>query len=127
MALYIARVKQEIQTGIDVHSKMPGATPEQKEATKAMLGEINKVVPFDVDVVLDTLRKNKKTLDSKMQGLLKTPNISPGIQMPKDLPAEPAAAAPVSSKQRAQPGEQVFTDAAGNKAVKRNEQWVEVE
>ena len=127
MALYIARVKQEIQTGIDVHSKMPGATPEQKEATKAMLGEINKVVPFDVDVVLDTLRKNKKTLDSKMQGLLKTPNISPGIQMPKDLPAEPAADAPVSSKQRAQPGEQVFTDAAGNKAVKRNEQWVEVE
>jgi len=131
MALYIARVKQEIQTGIDVHSKMPGATPEQKEATKAMLGEMNTVVPFDVDVVLDTLRKNRKTLDSKMQGLLKTPTISSGIQMPKDLPPEPAvsatAPASMSSKQRAQPGEQVFTDAAGNKAVKRNEQWVEVE
>jgi hypothetical protein len=131
MALYIARVKQEIQTGIDVHSEMPGATPGQKEKAKAMLSEINTVVPFDVDAVLDTLRKNRKTLDSKMQGLLKTPTISSGIQMPKDLPPEPAvssaAPAPMSSKQRAQPGEQVFTDAAGNKAVKRNEQWVEVE
>ena len=98
MALYIARVKQEIQTGIDVHSKMPGATPEQKDSAKAMLGEINRVVPFDVDTVLDTLRKNRKTLDSKIKGLLQTPTISSGIQMPKDLPPEPAApvAAPVS-------------------------------
>jgi len=131
MALYIARVKQEIQTGIDVHSEMPGATPGQKEKAKSMLGEINRVVPFDVDSVLDTLRKNRKTLYSKMQGLLQTPTISSGIQMPKDLPPEPSvsatAPAPMSSKQRAQPGEQVFTDAAGNKAVKRNGQWVEIE
>lgn len=36
-----------------------------------------------------------------------------------------AVAAP--SKEKAKPGEQIYTDASGNKAVKRGEQWVEVE
>jgi len=60
-----------------------------------MLKEIENVVPFDVDTVLNVLRKDKKTLDNKMQNLLKVAPISMSIQMPKDLPSE------VSSQQAA--------------------------
>ena len=75
MALYIARVKQEIETGVDVHDKMPGATPEQKAAAQAMLRELDKVIPFDVDDVMRAIGKNRETISDKMNDLLKSPSI----------------------------------------------------
>jgi hypothetical protein len=80
MALYIARVKQEIETGISVHQEMPGATEGQKEKTKAILANINQVVPFDVNDVLQVMRMKKQTLGANMQQLVKQKPLASNLQ-----------------------------------------------
>ena len=80
MAIYLARVKQEIQTGIKVHEKMPGATKEQISAAKGIIGELDRIVPFTVTDVLDTLRKDKKPLVDKTQKLINLPSVSQAIE-----------------------------------------------
>lgn len=132
MALYIARVKQEIQTGVRVHDKMPGATAEQKAATKQILEELDTVVPFDVNDVLQTLRNKKKPLSDKMTKLVTAPPVASGLalgetQAPPAPEARTTTPAQATRKEKARPGEQVFTDASGNRAVKRGGNWVEVE
>jgi len=80
MAMYIARVKQEIETGIRVHREMPGATENQKaEATKE-LQKINNIIPFSVDDVLSVVSNNRGTLNEKMKNLVQKPTIAQGIQ-----------------------------------------------
>jgi len=133
MAIYLARVKQEIETGIRVHNKMPGATPEQKAATQVILNGLNDVVPFTVEDTLDVLRKKKQPLSDKMGQLIQqrpvADSLNIGLQQPPTQASAPSAQQQSTTvrKERARTGEQVFTDAAGNKAVKRNNQWVEVE
>ena len=73
MALYIARVKQEIEVGIRVHDKMPGATPEQKAEAQRILEELNRIVPFNTTEVMETLRKNRGQMSDKMNKLVNTP------------------------------------------------------
>jgi hypothetical protein len=80
MALYIARVKQEIETGISVHQEMPGATEGQKEKTQAILAKINQVVPFDVNDVLQVMRMKKQTLGANMQQLVKQKPLASNLQ-----------------------------------------------
>lgn len=80
MAIYLARVKQEIQTGIKVHEKMPGATKEQISAAKGIVGELDRIVPFTVTDVLDTLRKGKQPLVDKTQKLINLPSVSQAIE-----------------------------------------------
>ena len=70
MALYIARVKQEIEVGINVHDKMPGATPEQKQEAKRILTELDRVVPFDTQDVMQTLRGSNQPMSQKMNQLV---------------------------------------------------------
>jgi hypothetical protein len=97
MALYIARVKQEIETGIRVHDKMPGATPEQRAATKEILNNLDKVVPYDVQDVLTTLGRGRQNIDDKMQRLLSTPPVArgygPEVTGQAGAPADAAAPA----------------------------------
>jgi hypothetical protein len=80
MAMYIARVKQEIETGIRVHREMPGATENQKLETSNEWKKINKIIPFSVDDVLDVARAGKETLNQKMINLVQKPTISQGIK-----------------------------------------------
>lgn len=75
MALYIARVKQEIQVGINVHEKMPGATEEQKQEAKAILRELDRIVPFDTKDVMDVLRKRNRPMSERMNAILNRPTI----------------------------------------------------
>jgi hypothetical protein len=77
LALYLARVKQEIQTGVKVHQKMPGATPEQLVATTDVLKRMDTAVPFNVSDVLSVLRGNGRPIESKMEALIGTPSIVP--------------------------------------------------
>jgi len=77
LALYLARVKQEIQTGVKVHEKMPGATPEQLVATTDVLKRIDTAVPFNVSDVLSVLRGNGRPIEAKMEALIGTPSIVP--------------------------------------------------
>lgn len=75
MALYIARVKQEIQVGINVHEKMPGATEEQKQEAKAILRQLDQIVPFDTQDVMEVLRQRNKPMSEKMNRILDRPSI----------------------------------------------------
>jgi len=79
LALYLARVKQEIQTGVKVHEKMPGATSEQLAATSDVLKRIDNAVPFNVSDVLSVLRGNGKPIETKMEALISTPSIVPTV------------------------------------------------
>jgi len=82
MAIYLARVKQEIETGIKVHGEMPGATPGQKQNNLRNIERINKTVPFSVEDTLNVLKANRKPLGKKMEQLLTQPQIVPNTTMP---------------------------------------------
>jgi len=84
MAIYLARVKQEIETGIKVHGEMPGATPGQKQNNLRNIERINKTVPFSVEDTLDVLKANRKPLGKKMEQLLTQPQIVPNTSMPSE-------------------------------------------
>lgn len=80
MAMYIARVKQEIETGIRVHREMPGATQSQKEEAAQELQKINRIIPFSVDDVLNVARGGRGTLNEKMINLVQKQPVAQGIQ-----------------------------------------------
>ena len=85
MAIYLARVKQEIETGIIVHNEMPGATPGQKQNNVSNIERINKIVPFNVDDTLNILKANRKPLGKKMEQLVMQPQIVPNVNLqPQD-------------------------------------------
>ena len=85
MAIYLARVKQEIETGIKVHAEMPGATPGQKQNNVTNIERINKTVPFSVEDTLNVLKASRKPLGKKMEQLLTQPQIVPNVnQAPEE-------------------------------------------
>lgn len=90
MAIYLARVKQEIETGIKVHNKMPGATAEQKAATQVILDNLNNVVPFTVEDTLEVLRKSKNPLGDKMTRLIRQQPVADSLNL--ESSQQPAAA-----------------------------------
>ena len=75
MALYLARVKQEIQIGVKVHKTMPGATPEQIANAQDVLQRLDAAIPFNVSDVLSVLRGGGKPMETKMEALIGTPSI----------------------------------------------------
>jgi hypothetical protein len=81
MAIYLARVKQEIETGIKVHNEMPGATPGQKQNNLRNIERINQTVPFSVEDTLNVLKANRKPLGKKMEQLVTQPQIVPNLNM----------------------------------------------
>jgi hypothetical protein len=99
MAIYLARVKQEIETGIKVHAEMPGATPGQKQNNLRNIERINKTVPFSVEDTLNVLKANRKPLGKKMEQLLNQPQIVPNTTMQPQ--AEQQKVMPSQSKLKA--------------------------
>jgi len=81
MAIYLARVKQEIETGIKVHNEMPGATPGQKQNNLRNIERINQTVPFSVEDTLNVLKANRRPLGKKMEQLVTQPQIVPNVSM----------------------------------------------
>lgn len=117
MALYLARVKQEIEAGITVFSTMSGASEQQIEIANKIKNELDTIVPFTVDTVFQVMTRNGKTLDNKMQSLLKLPNTARLINPnPTDLmgaqgaPAAAPRAAPAQTPAAGKPK----TATAGN-------------
>lgn len=125
MALYIARVKQEIETGIRVHDKMPGTTDEQRTATKEILNNLDKVVPYDVTDVLSVLGRGRATIDDKMQKLLQVPPVARGYEATvtgQPQPAAAPAAAPagqVDITQERQRAQQAITSGKDEEQVRK--------
>lgn len=81
MALYLAKVRQEIETGVKVHSTLLGANPDQKENAKVRLKEIQNAIPFTVNDVLNVLRDDRETLSDSSKKLLSQPGIATGLQI----------------------------------------------
>jgi hypothetical protein len=85
MAMYIARVKQEIETGIRVHRTMHGASEEQRQEAQKELDKLNRIIPFSVEDVMKVARQNKEAaLSDKMQRLLQQPFIATQLQAPRE-------------------------------------------
>jgi len=118
MAMYIARVKQEIETGIRVHREMPGATENQKAEAIQELQKINKIIPFSVDDVLSVARSGRGTLNEKMRNLVQKPSVAQGIQYqglsPLDVDAtqQTDKSYPAASSRKAMPSGTKLTEYA---------------
>jgi hypothetical protein len=59
---------------------MPGATPEQKQEAKQILTQLDRVVPFDTQDVMETLRGSNQAMSQKMNQLV---NKAPVMQQIK--------------------------------------------
>lgn len=93
MALYLAKVKQEIVTGISVHEEMQGATEGQKKKNSEAIKQIDEVIPFDLKDVINVIRKNKLPLSDSSQQLLRVEPIAPNLQLgPNARPITPSGA-----------------------------------
>jgi hypothetical protein len=100
MALYLAKVKQEIVTGIRVHEEMPGATEGQKKKAQRLIKDMDDVVAFDVNDVIKVLRSTNKTLSENSRNLLSLPPIAPNLQFTEgdtSLRAAPNTQAPAAA------------------------------
>jgi hypothetical protein len=76
MAIYLAKVRQEIETGVLSHSRMAGATAEQKQDLQNVLKDVEKTIPFTLDDVTDVLRRGRERLDEKTQRILGLPSVT---------------------------------------------------
>ena len=127
MALYLARVKQEIEAGVTVFKTMSGASAEQIAMADQINARLNELVPFTVETVFQVMTNSGKTLDNKMQKLLKLPNtaklINPNPSDLMNLQNRPQAGAPAPSAAptRSQPTATPKTANIGNvRATARN-------
>lgn len=117
MAMYIARVKQEIETGIRVHQTMHGATAEQRQQSQKELEKINRLIPFTVDDVMRIARGDKSAaLSDRMQRILQQPLVATQLQQP----AGPSAVAPSAATAASQPTHTL----RGRPIVVRDGKWV---
>lgn len=135
MALYLARVKQEIEAGVTVFKTMSGATPEQIAIADQINARLNSLVPFSVDTVFQVMTRSGKTLDDKMQKLLKLPNtaklINPNPSDLMNLQTAPQAgapsAAPAPAPRAGQPPAQKTATMGNVRATAKNRKISEAE
>jgi hypothetical protein len=132
MALYLARVKQEIEAGVTVFKTMSGATPEQIAMADQINTRLNSLVPFSVDTVFQVMTRSGKTLDDKMQRLLKLPNtarlINPNPSDLMNVQTAPQAGAPAPAPRAGQPPATPKTATMGNvRATANNRNITEAE
>jgi len=76
MAIYLAKVRQEIETGVLSHSRMAGATAEQRQDLQNVLKDVERTIPFTLDDVTDVLRRGRERLDEKTQRILGLPSVT---------------------------------------------------
>ena len=127
-AMFLSRMKQELGILARAFKNHPGANEGYISDMNEYMSSLDKAIPFAVSDVISANRGKKITVTDKFANLAQTPSVVPLPSADGSVTEKPTVAPPLASeKQKAQSGEQIFTDAAGNKAVKRNGQWVEVE
>ena len=116
--LFLAQAKQVMEILVK-DLKAAGGTPEQIGQAEAAKKDVGGVINWTVQDINRILSSGGRTLvDPGVQGALsKSQNLN---QLNKELKAKP-------TKAKANPGEEIFEDASGNRAVRRGNQWVEVE
>lgn len=80
MALYLARLKQEIEIGLDVFETNAGASDRQLDQIPQLKEEVKNLLQFDIEDVLSVMSANKATLGKSMQRLLNQSPIFETIQ-----------------------------------------------
>jgi hypothetical protein len=88
-ALFLARFKQELGIFADVYSAHPGANDQMTAKVNKYFNDVNKVIPFSVQNVLDAARGSKITISKEFENLA-TPQ--GGVDLPVDTGQAPAAA-----------------------------------
>ena len=73
MALYLARLKQEIEIGLEVFETNSGANEKQLATVKQLAQEVDGLLPYTVDDVLKRLPGGGQTLSQNTQKLLRRP------------------------------------------------------
>ena len=115
MALYLARLKQEIEIGLEVFETNTGANEKQMEIVKRLANEVDGLIPYTVDDVLKIIPGGSRTLSQATQKLL---NQSPVFETIVD--AQPEAAQPAGQSPRE--GDE-STSRSGRPIVFRNGGW----
>jgi len=117
MALYLARLKQEIEIGLQVFETNSGANEKQLQTVKNLQQEIGGLLPYTVDDVLKKLPGADKTLSKRTQQLLRQPVGSIVDPAPPDQ-----TQAPQQPQQQYVEG-QKSTSKSGRPIVFRNGEW----
>lgn len=71
MALYLARLKQEIEIGVEVFETNTGANERQIEIAKGLMQKVDELIPFEVEDVLRQLPGGQQNLSQSTQRLLR--------------------------------------------------------
>lgn len=117
----LAEARQVAERAMEVRIQSPNTPNELKEIYRENLNTVRTVIPFTVDDINQFVKERDKS--TTFGDELKDRYTRPATPA---APAAPTPAAP-TGKQKALPGEQVHVDKDGNRAVFRNNQWVEVE
>lgn len=73
MALYLARLKQEIDIGLEVFETNTGANDAQMKIIERLKEEVDDILPYTVDDVLKLLPGGQRSLSQSTQALLRQP------------------------------------------------------
>jgi hypothetical protein len=73
MALYLARLKQEIDIGLEVFETNSGANEQQFKKIEELKKQVDGLLPYSVDDVLKILPGGQRSLSQSTQALLRQP------------------------------------------------------
>ena len=120
MALYLARLKQEIEIGLQVFETNSGANEKQLQTVKNLQQEIGGLLPYTVDDVLKKLPGADETLSKRTQQLLRQPVGSIVDPAPPDQTQPMPSAQP--TQQQLVEGQKGFSK-SGKPIIVRNGEW----
>lgn len=83
MALYFARVRQELETGIEVFLTNTGANEEQKRQAQEILNNLPKQIPFTVEDVFRKVPGSQQKLSEEMDRLIRQSPVLTELESPE--------------------------------------------
>ena len=104
---------------MEVRIKSPNTPDELKEVYRDNLKTVQEVIPFTVDDINKFVKERDKSITFGEELENKYTRAK--------APAAPFAPPAAPAREKARPGEKVYSDANGNRAVLRNGAYVEVE
>jgi hypothetical protein len=88
MALYFARVRQELETGIEVFLTNTGANEEQRRQAQEILNNLPKQIPFTVEDVFRKVPGSQQKLSQEMDRLIRQSPVLTELESPEQATAQ---------------------------------------
>jgi hypothetical protein len=88
MALYFARVRQELETGIEVFLTNTGANEEQKRQAQEILNNLPEQIPFTVEDVFRKVPGSQQKLSQEMDRLIRQSPVLTELESPEQATAQ---------------------------------------